>query len=123
MTGKFTSISEAIAKGKGEVAIRGWVYRERGSNELKFLVLRDSSDIIQCVLKKEKFKKLLENGGGSYLLNIIMSLPNDTIDTKIVIDPLIGFPYIIATKIYRKIKTKDKKTRSRIIPTNEVISS
>ena len=57
MTGKFTSISEAIAKGKGEVAIRGWVYRERGSNELKFLVLRDSSDIIQCVLKKEKFKK------------------------------------------------------------------
>jgi len=53
---KFISISEAIKKGKGDVAVRGWVYRERGSNELKFLVLRDSSDIIQCVLKKEKFK-------------------------------------------------------------------
>jgi asparaginyl-tRNA synthetase len=53
---KFISISEAIKKGKGSATVRGWVYRERGSNEFKFLVLRDSSDIIQCVLKKEKFK-------------------------------------------------------------------
>src|SRR3989338_2920641 len=36
-----------------EVAIRGWVYRERGSNKFKFLVIRDSSNIIQCVVKKE----------------------------------------------------------------------
>ncbi len=57
MTQEFISISEAIKKGKGKVAVRGWVHRERGSNELKFLVLRDSSDIIQCVLKKDKFKK------------------------------------------------------------------
>ena len=56
MTEKFISIAEAIKKGKGDVAVRGWVYRERGSNEFKFLILRDSSDIIQCVLKKEKFK-------------------------------------------------------------------
>ncbi len=56
MTQEFISISEAIKKGKGKVAVRGWVHRERGSNELKFLVLRDSSDIIQCVLKKDKFK-------------------------------------------------------------------
>ncbi|MEX2017319.1 MAG: asparagine--tRNA ligase, partial [Candidatus Pacearchaeota archaeon] len=49
--------SEAMKKGKGKVAVRGWIHRERGSNELKFLVLRDASDIIQCVLKKEDFKK------------------------------------------------------------------
>ncbi len=54
---KFISIQEAIEKKKGKVAVHGWVYRERGSNEFKFLVLRDSSNIIQCVLKKEKFKK------------------------------------------------------------------
>ena len=54
---KFISISEAMKKGKGKVAVRGWIYRERGSNELKFLVIRDSSNIIQCVLKKDKFKK------------------------------------------------------------------
>lgn len=53
---KFLSISEAIKKGRGKVSIRGWVYRERGSNELKFLVVRDSTNIIQCVLKREQFK-------------------------------------------------------------------
>ena len=52
---KFISIQEAINKGKGKVAVRGWIYRERGSNKLKFLVLRDSTNIIQCVLKKEDF--------------------------------------------------------------------
>ena len=52
---KFISINEALAKGKGKVSIRGWVYRERGSNEVKFVVLRDSSNIVQCVIKKENF--------------------------------------------------------------------
>lgn len=50
----YISIKEAMTQGKGEVAIRGWVYRERGSNKMKFIVLRDSSDIIQCVISKEK---------------------------------------------------------------------
>lgn len=53
----FTTIQEAIKKGKGNVSIRGWIYRERGSNNLKFIVLRDSTNIIQCVLKKEDFNK------------------------------------------------------------------
>lgn len=57
MKAKFISIQEAMKKGKGEVAVRGWVYRERGSNNLKFIVLRDASNVIQCVLQKEKFKK------------------------------------------------------------------
>ena len=57
MKTKFLSIAEAIKQGKGEVTVRGWVYRERGSNKLKFIVLRDSTNIIQCVLEKEKFKK------------------------------------------------------------------
>ncbi len=51
---KFISIEEAIKQGKGRVAVRGWVYRERGSNKIKFIVLRDSSNIIQCVIEKEK---------------------------------------------------------------------
>lgn len=52
---KYISISEAMKKGKGKVAVHGWVYRERGSNKMKFIVLRDSSDIIQCVMKREDF--------------------------------------------------------------------
>ncbi|MBU0666668.1 MAG: asparagine--tRNA ligase [Nanoarchaeota archaeon] len=51
----FISIKEAMNKGESEVSIRGWVYRERGSNKIKFIVLRDSSDIIQCVIKKDAF--------------------------------------------------------------------
>lgn len=51
---KFLSIQEAISKGKGEVSIHGWVYRERGSAQLKFIVLRDSTNIVQCVIKKEE---------------------------------------------------------------------
>ena len=54
---KFTSISDAMKKGSGKVAVRGWVYRERGSNKMKFIVLRDSTDLIQCVLSREKFAK------------------------------------------------------------------
>lgn len=53
----FISISEAMKKGSGKVFVRGWISRERGSNEFKFLVLRDSSNVIQCVLKRERFKK------------------------------------------------------------------
>ncbi len=53
----FISISEAMKKGKGKVSVRGWIHRERGSNKFKFIVLRDSSNIIQCVVKREKFEK------------------------------------------------------------------
>lgn len=54
---EFISIAEAMKKGHGKVAVRGWVYRERGSNALKFIVLRDSTNIIQCVLEKKGFEE------------------------------------------------------------------
>lgn len=49
----YLSIKEAITQGKGEVALRGWVYRERGSSKIKFVVLRDSTGIIQCVIERK----------------------------------------------------------------------
>lgn len=54
---KFISIVDAIKKGKGKVNLRGWVYRERGSNKLKFIVLRDSTEVIQCIVDKSKVSK------------------------------------------------------------------
>lgn len=51
---EFLSIKDAMEKGEGEVSVRGWIYRERGSNKLKFVVLRDSSNIIQCVISKDE---------------------------------------------------------------------
>ena len=50
---EYVTIQQAMAQGSGEVNIRGWVYRERGSNKFKFIVLRDTTNIIQCVIDKE----------------------------------------------------------------------
>jgi aspartyl/asparaginyl-tRNA synthetase len=51
------SIKKAMEKGNGEVSIRGWVHRERGSNKMKFVVLRDSSSRIQCLFEKSNFSE------------------------------------------------------------------
>ncbi|MFP4111625.1 MAG: asparagine--tRNA ligase [Candidatus Woesearchaeota archaeon] len=56
------SIREAINKGSGKVTIHGWIHRERGSNERKFIQLRDSTAIIQCLMERsilgdDKFDK------------------------------------------------------------------
>ena len=58
----FLTIADAMKQGSGKVSVRGWVYRERGSSAVKFVVLRDGTDILQCVIKKEavgeeKFKE------------------------------------------------------------------
>ena len=44
------------------VSVRGWVHRQRSSGGMAFVVVRDSSGIIQCTVKKdvvgdEKFSK------------------------------------------------------------------
>jgi len=49
-------IQDAMKQGSGKVALRGWIHRERGSNKLKFITLRDSSNIIQCVFDRAKFE-------------------------------------------------------------------
>ena len=50
----FTTIQKALEKGAGKVRLRGWAWRERGSNKFKFIVLRDSTNVIQCVVEKEQ---------------------------------------------------------------------
>jgi len=53
---KFLSISDAINKGKGKVAVRGWIYRERGSNKKSFLLLEIPviSFSVFCLMKNLK---------------------------------------------------------------------
>ncbi len=50
---EFLTIADAMKQGNGAVSVRGWVHRERGSGQVKFVVLRDGTDILQCVIKKE----------------------------------------------------------------------
>lgn len=53
MKDDFISIKDSFEKVGESAQIRGWVYRERGSNKFKFIVLRDSSGIIQCVISRD----------------------------------------------------------------------
>lgn len=61
MENEFLSIKQAMDQGKGEVKIRGWVYRERKSKKIAFLVIRDSSEIIQCIVKKDSVPEEIWN--------------------------------------------------------------
>jgi len=57
----FLTVQEAISQAEGAAALRGWVYRERESNKFKFIVLRDGTNIIQCVVKKEEVPEQVWN--------------------------------------------------------------
>ena len=35
------------------VELKGWVHRSRGSNKIRFIVLRDSTGTVQCVVKRD----------------------------------------------------------------------
>ncbi|KKK91032.1 hypothetical protein LCGC14_2717030, partial [marine sediment metagenome] len=60
---KYLTIAEALKLGSSKVNLRGWVHRERKSNKFVFIVLRDGSDIIQCVISKSKNPELFEQAG------------------------------------------------------------
>jgi asparaginyl-tRNA synthetase len=53
----FISIEEALKKKSGKVAVRGWIYRIRKMKDKIFIVMRDSSEIVQCVAKTPKLVK------------------------------------------------------------------
>jgi len=57
---EYITIEEALKKGSGKVNLRGWIYRQRASNKFVFFVLRDESDIIQCVVPKSKNPEIFE---------------------------------------------------------------
>ena len=57
---EYITIEEALKKETGKVKLRGWIYRQRSSNKFVFLILRDESDIIQCVIPKSKNLEIFE---------------------------------------------------------------
>ncbi len=68
------SIKDAMQKGSGKVAIRGWVYRERKSNKFIFLIVRDSTDILQCVVKRESVDDKIWNAANKVLIETSLEL-------------------------------------------------
>ena len=51
---EFASIQEVLSKGQGAFNIRGWIKRKREQKNNIFLIVRDGTNFIQCVLEKEK---------------------------------------------------------------------
>ncbi len=47
-------MDQCSSKGEFKADVYGWVWRERGSSKVKFIILRDSTNIIQCVIEKAK---------------------------------------------------------------------
>ncbi len=54
MTEPFTSIARLSDHVGERVTLKGWVYNKRGSKALYFLVLRDGTGIVQCVINQEQ---------------------------------------------------------------------
>ncbi|MCW1296684.1 MAG: asparagine--tRNA ligase [Candidatus Parvarchaeota archaeon] len=52
---EFKKIDEVLDKKYVDkvIKLRGWVYRKRELKDIVFLIIRDSSNIIQCIVKKE----------------------------------------------------------------------
>jgi len=46
-------VSEALKTRNKKVLLRGWIYRIRKTKNVVFIILRDSTDIIQCAVKSD----------------------------------------------------------------------
>jgi asparaginyl-tRNA synthetase len=53
---KCIEIKKAIKENRDMVAIRGWIYRKRSSGGKIFIILRDRTATIQCVVDKNKIR-------------------------------------------------------------------
>ena len=47
------TIQDVLDEGSGEVSLKGWIYRIRDTKNIVFIVLRDTTNILQCVVKKD----------------------------------------------------------------------
>ncbi len=47
-----------------EVEVRGWLYNQRSTGKIKFLILRDGTGVVQCVLVKEESPELFSQADG-----------------------------------------------------------
>ena len=52
--GEFTDIADILSgREEGKHSIRGWLQNKRSSGGVLFLILRDGTGMIQCVLRKD----------------------------------------------------------------------
>ena len=49
---EYVTIGEISKYEENEVTIQGWLYNKRSSGKLRFLIIRDGTELIQCVVFK-----------------------------------------------------------------------
>lgn len=50
-----TRVRDLLGSAGQEVALKGWLYNRRSSKKFHFLLLRDGSGIVQCIVNREEF--------------------------------------------------------------------
>jgi len=54
---KAEPIAEVLKRGEGRATVRGWVHRKRVLKEKIFILLRDSTGVVQLVLPRDRFRE------------------------------------------------------------------
>ena len=77
----YTSIREVLSgKTEKSVKIRGWIYRTRSSGNLAFVIVRDSTGVIQCTISKDKVDKLDFDGASKALIESSVILEGEPVE-------------------------------------------
>ena len=71
------NIKRALEQGQGDVKIKGWIYRERKSNKFIFLVVRDTDNIVQCVIKKDQVNEILWEQANKILIETSVEIEGE----------------------------------------------
>ncbi|MFZ5592038.1 MAG: asparagine--tRNA ligase [Bacillota bacterium] len=56
--GQHVLIKDLLAHAGEEVTVKGWLYNQRTSGKIKFLIVRDGTGLVQCVLTKKEHPTL-----------------------------------------------------------------
>ncbi len=76
------TISEALKRGIGHVDLAGWCYRERKSNAFCFIVVRDGTNIVQCVVKKENVSPQIWEDANKVTIESSLEIEGDIKEDK-----------------------------------------
>ena len=76
----YTSIRDVLSGKSGKpVKIRGWIYRTRSSGKLAFIVVRDSTGVIQCTVSRDKVTESDFDGASKALIESSVILEGEPI--------------------------------------------
>jgi len=76
------TISEALKQSTGHVDLAGWCYRERKSNAFAFIVLRDGTNIVQCVVKKDNVSPQIWEDANKVTIESSLEIEGDIKEDK-----------------------------------------